>query len=154
MGKRGPAPMPTKLKVLHGETRSERLNPDAPKPGGGPPVMPKGMSPRAETIWFRQLEAMPAGVITVVDGDCLRAYCEAVARYEYAAQMLAETGPLAIGQKGNDIRHPLGQIVRDNALLIRQFARDLGFLPSAREGLHVAGEGDDDPLARWMDEQP
>jgi P27 family predicted phage terminase small subunit len=154
MARSGPGKMPSQLKVLHGETRAERLNKDAPKPNGGL-TMPSGMCRRAKAVWRHQVRAMSGtGVLTAADTDCLRAYCEAVARYEEAAQMLAETGPLAIGQKGNDIRHPLGQIVRDNALLIRQFARDLGFLPSAREGLHVAGEGDDDPLAQWMDEQP
>ena len=155
MGKRGPAKMPTRLKMLHGEKRPERLNRDAPKPFGGLPVMPRGMSPRAQTVWRRQIKSMGAtGILTAVDGDSLRCYCEAVDRYITAAEMLAEAGPLTVGQKGNDVRHPLAQVVRDNALLIKQFAKDLGFLPSAREGLHVAGDGEPDPLAAWIDEQP
>lgn len=151
MGKRGPAKMPTALKVLHGETRPERLNRDAPAPFGGLPVMPRGMSPRAQTVWRRQIKSMgKTGVLTAVDGDSLRCYVEAVDRYITAAEMLAEAGPLIVGQKDNQVRHPLAQIVRDNAMLIRQFGRDLGFLPSAREGLHVVGDAERDPLADWI----
>ena len=132
MGKRGRAPIPTSLKVLHGERRAERLNHDAPRPSG-PPVMPRGMTPRAQGIWRRQLKALPPGIITAVDGDALRCYCEAADRYIEAAKLLAASGPLAEGQRGT-IKSPLHQIVRDNAMLIRLFAKDLGFLPSAREG--------------------
>jgi P27 family predicted phage terminase small subunit len=151
MGKRGPAPIPTPLKVLHGETRAERLNHDSPRPGGGPPVMPRGMSRRAQAVWRRQVAAMAGtGVLTAADTDSLRCFCEAVSRYRQAAEMLAESGPLAEGQKGNSVRNPLTQVVRDNAMLIRTFGRDLGFSPSSREGLHVAVADDGDPLAVWL----
>ena len=152
MGKRGRTPLPTPIKVLRGETREERLNRDAPKPSGGP-VMPKGMSKAAQSVWRHQVKAMGAtGVLTAADVHSLRAYCEAVSRYEQAAQMLADSGPLAEGQRGT-IKSPLHQVVRDNAMLIRAFAKDLGFLPSAREGLHVSSDKERDPLAEWMDDR-
>jgi phage terminase small subunit len=53
------------------------------------------------------------------------------------------------GRDGNLVRNPLHQIVRDNAMLIRSFGRELGFLPSAREGLHVA-EDTKDPFDDWL----
>ena len=151
MGKRGRTPLPTPLKVLHGERRSSRLNHDAPRPSG-PPVMPRGMSPRAQGIWRRQLKSLPPGIITAVDGAALRCYCEAVSRYEEAARLLEAEGPLAEGQRGT-IKSPLHQIVRDNAMLVRSFAKDLGFLPSAREGLHVGSDKERDPLTAWMDDR-
>ena len=154
MGKRGPAKMPTPLKVLHGEKREERLNRDAPKPNGGKPVMPQGMSPEAQRVWRRQMRAMGVtGVLTVVDADSLRAYCEAVTRYEYAAQMLEGSGPLVQGARSGDlIKNPLHQVVRDNAMLIRLFARDLGFLPSARESLTAKSDEERDPLVAWIED--
>jgi P27 family predicted phage terminase small subunit len=152
VGKRGPAPTPTKLKLLRGEKREERLNRKAPKPGGGKPVMPSGMSPEAKKVWRRQMKAMGAtGVLTVVDADSLRAYCEAVTRYEHAAEMLESSGPLVKGARvGELVKNPLHHVARDNAMLIRLFARDLGFLPSAREGLHARDEKEQDPLESWM----
>ena len=151
MGKRGPAPMPTQLKVLHGEKREERLNRAAPKPGGGKPIMPTGMTPEAQKVWRRQMRAMDGlGILTAVDADSLRAYCEAVSRYAYAAKALGDSTPVWPGRDGNLVKNPLHQVVRDNAMLIRLFARDLGFLPSAREGLHVNSDKDLDPLEDWM----
>jgi P27 family predicted phage terminase small subunit len=153
MGKRGPAKMPTPLKVLHGEKREERLNRDAPK-ASGKPVMPAGMSKEAQRVWRHQLKAMGAtGVLTAADVHSLRAFCEAVVRYEYAAQMLEGAGPLIQGaRKGDLIRNPLHQIVRDNAMLIRLFGRELGFLPSARESLTAKRDEERDPLAVWIED--
>ena len=151
MGKRGPAPMPTQLKVLHGEKRAERLNRAAPKPKGNKPIMPPGMTPEAQKVWRRQTRAMDGlGILTAVDADALRCYCEAVDRMTVASDLFALSSPLIAGRDGNLVRNPLHQIVRDNAMLIRLFARDLGFLPSAREGLHVNSDKDMDPLEDWM----
>lgn len=143
--------MPTKLKVLHGEKRKERLNADEPQPRHGLPVQPEGMSEAARAHWDRVIRDYgPTGVLTAVDGDALRAYCEAVTRYEHAARMLEESGPLVRGaRRGDLVKNPLHQIVRDNADLMRQFARELGLTPAARTGLHVGAPADVDPLAEW-----
>lgn len=143
--------MPTPLKLLHGETRSSRLNRNAPKPKGDHPVMPAGMSTAAQKVWRRQTAALKdTGVLTVVDADSIRAYCEAVARYEQAAALLESSGPLVRGaRQGELVKNPLHQVVRDNAMLIRLFARDLGFVPSAREGLTAKSAADEDPLDAW-----
>ena len=151
MGRRGVPPLPTPLKLLRGETREQRLNRHAPKPTGGKPIMPSGMTPRAQRVWRRQIAALgETGILTTVDGDSLRAYCEAVDRYIQAAELLAASPPLVEGQKGI-VRNPLHQITRDNAMLMLQFARNLGFLPSAREGLHVNQESERDPLETWLE---
>jgi P27 family predicted phage terminase small subunit len=151
MGERGPSKMPTTLKLLRGERRESRLNRAAPKPAGGGPVMPADMSASAKQVWRRQTEALEAtGILTAVDGDSLRAYCEAVARYQHAAVLLEQSGPLVRGARGGElVKNPLHQVVRDNAVLIRAFAKDLGFLPSAREGLKTP-DTERDPLEAWM----
>jgi P27 family predicted phage terminase small subunit len=153
MGRRGPAPQPTALKLLKGETRRQRLNRDAPKPVQRLPLKPGNMDERANEVWDRQMEAMAAtGVLTPVDGDALRAYCEAVARYEQAAVLLAGSGPLVKGARtGELVKNPLHQIARDNAVLIRLFARELGFVPAGREGIHPGGVTEsNDPFDLWL----
>lgn len=152
MGSRGPAPLPTRLKILHGETRAARLNLDEPKPGGQP-RMPADMSDEAKRVWRRVIRDFGAtGVLTAVDADALRTYCEAVVRYVQAARTLEATGPLVRGARGGElVKNPLHQIVRDNANLQRAFARELGLTPSARTGLTVGMEADpDDPFAAWL----
>jgi P27 family predicted phage terminase small subunit len=143
--------MPTELKLLHGERRPSRLNRNAPK-AKNVPVIPAGMSAPAQSIWNRLTrDYAHTGVLTSVDVAALRVFCEAVVRYEHAAAMLEQSGPLVRGaRRGDLIKNPLHQIVRDDADLIRAFARELGFTPSARSALTAVQEADeDDALARW-----
>jgi P27 family predicted phage terminase small subunit len=141
MGRRGPAPLPTKMKLLRGETRPSRLNLHEPMPSPDVPKMPADMDAEAKVVWRRVLRDMRhTGVIRAADTDVLRAYCESVARYEYAGRLLAQSGPLVRGQRGELVKNPLHQVVRDNADEIRQFARELGLSPSARVCLRIERE--------------
>ena len=151
MGERGPSKSPTALKLLHGERRESRLNRAAPKPRSTRPAMPADMSTEAKAVWRRIMRDFAhTGILTAVDADGFRAYCEAVARYRQAATMLEASGPLVRGaRRGELVKNPLHQIVRDNAVLMRAFARELGFLPSAREGLTVTDTVAQDPLEAW-----
>jgi P27 family predicted phage terminase small subunit len=115
--------------------------------------MPAGMSDAAQAIWNRVMHDYGAtGVLTSVDADALRVYCESVVRYEHAAAMLEASGPLVRGaRRGDLIKNPLHQIVRDDADLIRAFARELGFTPSARSALTAVKEPEeDDATAAWL----
>ena len=151
MGRRGPAPTPTKLKLLRGETRPSRIDLQTPEPRDRRPVMPPDMDVPAQGVWRRVMrEFGPTGVITAADHDALRCYCEAVARYEHAARLLATSGPLVRGARSGElVKNPLHQVVRDDADLVRAYARELGLTPSARNGLAGRAEVVDDPLRAW-----
>lgn len=144
MGRRGPAPAPTSLKLLRGETRPSRVNYSEPQPAATTPKPPANLGLEARTVWLRLIkEVGPSGVLRGADLDTVRCYCEAVVRYEQAAELLSRTGPLVKGRRaGEMIKNPLHQVVRDNATLVLTFARELGLTPSARSGLRApAGEG-------------
>ena len=142
MGRRGPAPIPTKVKLLHGETRPSRLNLHEPMPAPDAPKMPADMDAGAKVVWRRVLRDMRhTGVIRAGDADILRCYCEGVAGYAGAARLYAQSGPLVRGRHGGElVKNPLHQVARDNADEIRQFARELGLSPSARVGLRIERE--------------
>jgi P27 family predicted phage terminase small subunit len=111
------------------------------------------MSSAAQAVWERLMRDYAAtGVLTGVDADALRVYCEAVVRYEHAAQLLESSGPLVRGARSGElVKNPLHQIVRDNADLIRAYAREFGFTPSARSALtDVRAKEGGDPLDKWM----
>ena len=73
MGRRGPAPTPTAVKLARGETRPSRVNYDEPTPRRRPPTMPKDIDPEARKVWRRVLREMSeTGVITAADADLLR----------------------------------------------------------------------------------
>jgi len=148
MGRRGPTPTPTGVKLRQGETRPSRVNRMEPLPQHGAPQMPRGMDGEAQKVWRRVLREMRGSdVIVGADTDVLRCYCEAVARYVQAAELLASSSPL-MKRDGDLVKNPLHQIVRNNADLVRLYARELGLSPSARAGLRVqqgptAGDIDD-----------
>jgi P27 family predicted phage terminase small subunit len=103
--------------------------------------MPPDLDHRSRAVWGRVLRDFgKTGVIRSLDEDALRCYCEAVSRYETAAALLLSSGPLIRGRGGELVRNPLHQIVRDNANLIRIYARELGLTPAARVGLHTTEE--------------
>jgi P27 family predicted phage terminase small subunit len=110
------------------------------------------MSPASKRVWRRVVrDYAHTGVLTAVDADVLRAYCDTVVRYEHAAALLEEMGPLVQGaRKGELVKNPLHQIVRDNAVLERALARELGFTPAARTGLHVDAPGESDPQEDFL----
>ena len=140
MGRRGPAPTPTKVKILRGETRPSRVNYNEPIPSADVPAMPPDMDAEAKAVWRRVISGMGhLGVIRVPDSDILRCYCEAVSRYAQAARLYAGSGPL-VRRDGGLVKNPLHQVIRDDGEQIRLFARELGLSPSARVGLRVVPE--------------
>jgi P27 family predicted phage terminase small subunit len=140
VGRRGPAPTPTKVKILRGETRPSRVNYREPIPSSDVPKIPSDMDAEAKAVWRRVISSMGhTGVIRVPDSDILRCYCEAVSRYAQAARLYAGSGPL-VRRDGGLVKNPLHQVIRDDSDQIRLLARELGLSPSARVGLHVEPE--------------
>ena len=139
MGRRGPAPTPTALKLLRGETRPSRINRDEPRPVGELGPIPD-ISPEAQAVWRHVVGALGhTGVLRAADSDIVRIYCQTVARYDKASRLLDASGPLITGARGRElVKNPLHQIVRDDALLIRSLAGELGLTPAARVGLRDA----------------
>ena len=136
--------MPTKLRILRGETRPSQVNRHEPAPLPGGPVAPADLSPEASSVWARVLgEVGQTGVIRGADADIFALYCDAVVRYRQAEGLLRQTGPLLIDRHhgGAAVKSPLHQIVRDNAVLVRVLAGELGLSPAARVGLRDASEG-------------
>ncbi len=137
MGKRGPAKTPTKVRLLRGERRPSQINYLEPKPTVLEALdPPEDISALARDIWRETvLSLKPTGVLTSADTESLRHYSEAVARYRQASSALERSGLLTRGRKGEVVKNPLNQIVRDNADLVRAYARELGLTPSARASL-------------------
>ena len=109
--------------------------------------MPADLAPAARVVWRRVLREQAPGVILAAHTDVLRVYCDAVARYEAWSTLLAGSGPVIRGARGVElVRNPLVQMVRDQADLVRSFARELGLTPSSLSGVSAAPAADDDPL--------
>lgn len=148
MGKRGPAPKPTKLRLLHGD-QPKRINKDEPQPAEGRPQCPEGVTDEVRAIWDYTLDQLIVmDLATPADRDALVAYCEAVVTHRRASAILAKSQVLIPGAiKGTVVRNPAVQIQRDSAALVRAFANEFGFTPSARSEIRKSGSRDHGPSA-------
>lgn len=151
MGKRGPRPKPTNLRLLHGD-RKDRINDDEPIPEQGPPECPDDVSAEVREIWDHALtQLIVMGVATKADRDALRCYCEAVVTHRKASALLANSPLLIKGHRNVLTRNPLLVVQRDAAAVIRAFAHEFGFTPSARSEIRKGGsERDVQPAARYL----
>jgi P27 family predicted phage terminase small subunit len=139
MGKRGPAPKPTNLRVLHGD-RPDRINRNEPLPTGEV-EMPPFLSDPAAAVWQRLAPDLEhKGLLTAWDVDSFAVLCDAVAQYQAASKLVAQSGVLIKGRKDAVVKNPAMQLVRDSAQTIRAYAQEFGLTPSARTGLSVGGE--------------
>ena len=141
MGRRGPVPKPTALKVLAGE-KASRINRNVPQPRNMPPDKPPYLTPLAAAEWDRVIpDLIEMGVAKAVDQASLAAYCESVALLAQISAAMAEDGLLVTGPDGTERRHPLAGAWKATSGEVRAWSRDFGLTPSARSELRAAPAG-------------
>ena len=147
MGKRGPAPKPTVLRVIEGNRGRRPLNKNEPKPRPITPTCPSHLAAAGRAEWKRivpELERM--GLLTIVDRAALAAYCQAYARWKAAEAKIVETGEV-IRQPGtgNYVRNPWLLTAERAMEQVHRYGAEFGLTPAARTRIQVPkGEGEDD----------
>jgi P27 family predicted phage terminase small subunit len=132
MGRRGPQPKPTNLRLLHGD-RKDRINVNEPQPVDGLPKCPDGTTAEVRVIWDYTLSHLGhMRLATPADRDALLAYCEAVWTHRRASELMAKSSVLIQGLHGGLVRNPALQIQRDAAMVMRAYAHEFGLTPAAR----------------------
>jgi len=150
MGKRGPAPRPTNLRILHGDKPS-RINYNEPKPRDGIPNAPSYMDEDAKRVWRYTLEQLrPTGMVTKADRDMLAAYCVAVVQFERATRLVQQAGVLIKGRKDGVVKNPAAQIQRDAFQMMKQASAEFGLTPRARAEIKVDPDVSEDELQRLL----
>lgn len=132
MGKRGPAPKPTKLRLLDG-ARERDLNRAEPIARTGKIEPPDYVSDDVRGIFeyvVHELEHMR--IASPADVDSIMCFAEAVDKHRKASALLARSSVLVKGLHGTLVRNPALAVQRDAANTIRQFAQEFGLTPSAR----------------------
>lgn len=154
----GRKPKPTSLKLLYGEKRKERLNPDQPKPAPLRPSCPRFIDREARLEWKRivpELERL--GLLTRIDRAALVAYCQAWADWTEARKKINEMdkGPFispgssirTIKRKNGDIEtiktlgslttHPWVWIANKALDQMYRFLTEFGLSPASRTRISV-----------------
>lgn len=143
MGKRGPRPQPTKLKILRGNPGNRPLNQSEPEPPADGVLMPPHLGEVAIARWRELLPMLQAvKVMTRADVEALARYCDT---YEWwlatRAKLKKEGDTYPILNDKGEIKYiaqrPEVSIAHKLAVQLRQLEQDFGLNPSARTGLHV-----------------
>lgn len=151
MGKRGPAPKPTALRVIEGNRGKRPVNKAEPKPSPIRPTRPEWMLPEAKREWNRvvpELERM--GLLTVVDRAALAAYCQAYARGVDAERLLRKKGMSFTTPNGYEQQRPEVAIAMKEWQVVRAFASEFGFTPAARTRISVGKVDEPDPTEAYL----
>ena len=143
MGRRGPAPKPGIIKLIEGNPGKRKINRREPQPANDAPRCPAWLTPEAKAVWRRvvpQLRRM--GVLTLVDGDALAAYCQVYARWKAAEEFLATHGDTyPLRDEHGKVRclqqFPQVSISRNLLQLMKAFQQEFGLTPSARSRLEL-----------------
>jgi P27 family predicted phage terminase small subunit len=149
---------PTALRIIEGNREKRPMPKNEPKPRRGIPKPPPHLIGYALEEWERITpELYVSGVLTMIDGAVLAAYCAAYARWREAEEALARmkardklTGSLMIKTKnGNAIQNPLVGVANRSMMLMQRFANEFGMTPAARARLEVNPH--DDPQRNKAD---
>ena len=143
MGKRGPTPKPTKLKLLEGNPGKRRINRNEPEPKlpASVPKPPEFLMPEAAVEWRRVApELHSLGLLSVLDLVPLAAYCQSYAHWLVAELWIAEHGSTVVlrdkdGRVKSIIQAPQVVIAGKALDRLRGFAAHFGMTPGSRSGV-------------------
>lgn len=148
MGKRGPAPTPTNLKLLNGNT--SRINRNEPKPQHADTAPPEWLADdRARTTYSEMAEKLIAmNVFTDADKHALAQLSMYwVSFKDLADTMTTEVWETESGYKSTDPRiNSMVKLGEKVTKLLQQF----GMTPASRTGVQVVDGAAKDPLEEYL----
>ena len=152
MGRRGPAPKPTRLRVIQGNPGKRPLNKNEPKPALGRPPCPRWLNEEAKKEWRRIVpELARIGVLTIVDRLALAGYCQAYARWRQAEEAIEKYGMIGKTESGYVQQLPYVSIAQKSLALMRNLAAEFGMTPSSRSRIKAdTSEKDKDPFEEFL----
>ena len=155
MGKRGPRPAPTALKIMRGNPGKENLKArekTEPKPADAGLDAPELLTGLALSMWNRRAPQLLAlGIFSEVDRETLERYCLIydlfVEIYRQVKADGASSSTAAGGKKGN----PDVGALRGYAADLLAIEREFGMTPSSRTNLVVTSANKEiDPLDEFL----
>lgn len=156
MGKRGPRPEPTIIKMAKGNPGKRPLNKSEPKPPSDDITPPEYLSGKSLEKWHAivpQLKQM--GVMTVTDVETIARYCTMWEQWlKYLEQCRRGLDVLVIRDESGKVKYmqssPAATMQQKLATSMLRIEQEFGLTPSARTGIVAQTEDEDDPLARFI----
>jgi P27 family predicted phage terminase small subunit len=142
---------PSRLKSILGTARKDRENHDEPRPRADVPRCPTWLDKGAKRKWKELApELSRLGLLTIIDGDVLAAYCQAWAEFEHATKTLQAEGRTVTRGTGGKCDHPAVAQQRTVWKAIKEFAEFFGLDPSSRGRLEVPAPDAVDPFEELL----
>jgi len=141
MGKRGPAPTPTKILKMRGSWRADGRG-EEPEPSNEIVQCPAWLSYAAKGIWKQTTELLDGmGILSNTDTNALARYCHMFVRWKKAEKFIEEHGETYTVRDHGEIKsirqYPQVVIAHKLALALLRLEQEFGLTPSARVGLTV-----------------
>ena len=147
MGKRGPAPKPTPLKIIEGNRGRRPLPVDEFMPLVALPECPAHLDGAAREEWNRIVPVLEkyGNLLTEVDGPSLALYCQAYARWQEAEELLNEFRArskdgrwmLTRTPSGYTMQNPAIGLARSAAEEVNRYLQQFGLSPASRTRVQV-----------------
>lgn len=152
MGKRGPKPKPTDLKVFEGNPGKRPLNDQEPQPERAIPDCPEHLDEVARAEWERITPELDAiGMLSRNDRAALAAYCQAWSRWVQAEEAIIQTGGTVVkAPSGYPMQNPHLSIANKALEHLKSFAGHFGLTPSSRSTLKVEKPKPKDELGDFL----
>jgi len=153
MGARGPAAQPTKLRLLRGNPGKRPVNEAEPQPRAVAPEPPAFLKREALEQWrYIAPELERLGLLTIVDGAALAAYCQAYQRWIQAERNVNKNGLVLGGGTRYAQPNPAVGIAQKSMQLLRAFAAEFGLTPASRSRISVSKKPEaEDPMEGLID---
>ena len=143
MGRRGPPPKPTHLKLIAGNPGKKPLNTREPKPPTGVPRCPPWISPEGRQAWNRVADRLKKmRLLTLADGEPLITYAATYARWRECEEFIEKHGltyPTRDG-KGKITsfqQFPQVAISRNCLLILTRLQQEFGLTPASRSRIQI-----------------
>lgn len=148
MGRRGPPPKPTILKLAGGNPGKKKIDPREVVPSAGEPVAPEWISEQALAIWKRLVpELAKSGLARSLDGWTLARYCVILARWIELDRFIRTNGT-TYPQKSADgkrvlrvFEFPQAGEWRKLGPQLTALEREFGLTPASRTRIRAEQEG-------------
>ena len=141
MGKRGPRPEPTILKIAKGNPGKRRLNESEPKPAADAIQPPDWVTGKSLEKWQEVVpKLIGMGVMTNADIDTIARYCTMYEQYvKYLEQVRRGLDVLVIRDDKGKVKYmqstPAATMMTKLAASMLRIEQEFGLTPSARTGI-------------------
>ena len=150
---KGRKPLPAGVKALRTSSHYAPTGRREPEPPVGVPHRPAHLAGEALAEWNRIVPQLQAcGILSVIDGSALAAYCQVYGRWVEAELAAKASGGLVVqSTHGTPMQNPYMLIARQCIDQMRQYLTEFGMTPSSRLRVSARGEGKaQDPLEAFI----